>query len=324
MSERIPDVRKIAVLRANAVGDFIFALPALEALRAAYPRAEVVLLGRPWHAEFWAGRPGPIDRVIPVPPSRGVNDAEPEAPAEVLDRFFARVRAERFDLAVQLHGGGANSNPFVSRLGARVTAGLRDTGAPPLDRWVPYVYFQPEIVRYLEAVALVGAGPVTLEPRVVVTPRDRDEAHAAVPDGPPLAVLHPGAIDPRRRWPPESFAAVGDALADVGARVAVTGTAGERAAVRAVVAAMRHPALDLCGRLSLGGLAGLLARAAVVVSNDSGPLHLAHAVGARTVGVYWCFNLVNSSPLTRARHRPFVSWRRACPVCGHDETEGRC
>src|SRR2546426_2021754 len=118
----LPGVRKIAVLRANALGDFIFILPALEALRAAYPRAEIVLLARAWHREFLAGRPGPVDRVVEVPPSRGIND-EPgrvEVPAR-LEAFFAGMRRERFDLALQLHGGGRNSNPFLLRLGAGLT-----------------------------------------------------------------------------------------------------------------------------------------------------------------------------------------------------------
>ena len=68
--ERVPGVRRIAVLRANAIGDFIFTLPALEALRAAYPQAEIVLLAKKWHAAFLRGRPGPVDRVVAVPPFR--------------------------------------------------------------------------------------------------------------------------------------------------------------------------------------------------------------------------------------------------------------
>lgn len=87
---------------------------------------------------------------------------------------------------------------------------------------------------------------------------------------------------------------------------------------------MRGDGVDLCDRLSLGGLAALMERAGVVVSNDSGPLHLAFAVGARTVGVYWCFNLFTSSPLTRVRHRPFTSWEVNCPVCGASCVAGTC
>src|SRR5437667_7394301 len=72
-TRRVPDVHKIAVLRANAIGDLTFALPALEALCAAYPGAELVLLGQEWHARFLEGRPGPVDRVVVVPPYRGVS-----------------------------------------------------------------------------------------------------------------------------------------------------------------------------------------------------------------------------------------------------------
>src|SRR4051812_25373226 len=103
----ISEVRKIAVLRAIALGDFIVALPALEALRAAYPDAEISLLARPWTQDFLATRDSPIDRVIVIPPSEGVR-IEPdmhEDPQE-LDAFFARMRAEKFDLAIQLHGAG--------------------------------------------------------------------------------------------------------------------------------------------------------------------------------------------------------------------------
>jgi len=324
--EPVPNVRKIAVLRANGLGDYIVALPALEALRAAYPDAEIVLLGTAWHRAFLAGRPGPVDRVVLVPASRGVNggeDAE-EDPA-ALDRFFAEIRRERFDLALQLHGGGRHSNPLVLRLGTRVTAGLRAPDAPPLDRWLPYVYFQHEVLRYLEVVGLVGAGAVTLQPRLAVTEADLAESYRVVPEtAAPLVALHPGARDPARRWPPEKFALVGDALTAAGARVVVTGAEDERDVVAAVLDAMRAEAVDACGHLSLGGLAGLLARCRVVVANDTGPRHLAEAVGAATVGIFWCFNLVNFGPLTRARHRPFVSWQLICPMCGADRSQYTC
>lgn len=137
------------------------------------------------------------------------------------------------------------------------------------------------------------------------------------------ALLHPGATDARRRWPLASFAAVGRALASAGAQVVVSGTPAE-SDLCAALAAQVPGAIDLGGRLSLGGLAGLLARCAVVVANDTGPMHLAAALGTPTVCVYWSFNLVNSSQILRARHRPFVSWRQHCPVCAADCTLPRC
>ena len=316
----VPDVRKLAVLRCNALGDFIFALPALEALRAAYPRAEIVLLGKPWHAELLADRPSPVDRVVAVPPSTGVNgpfDAPADEDPAALEQFFAAMRRERFDLALQLHGGGRHSNPFVRRLGARVAAGLRAPDAEPLDRWTAYELYQPEVARYLEAVALVGAQPVTLEPRLAVTVADRAEAEQFLPASErPLVALHPGATHPGRRWPTAHFAALGDALAERGAEVVVTGVAAERPLVDSVINAMRQPAHDGCGQLSIGGLCGLLSRCRVVVAADTGPLHLAGAVGAPTVGIYWCMNVPTTAPLLRARHRPLIAWRLDCPECG--------
>src|SRR6266851_7516846 len=99
--KRVPGVRRIAVLRANALGDFIFALPALEALRAAYPQAEIVLLAKKWHATFLQGRPGPVDRVVVVPPYPGVSE-EPGTPrmqhslecTAELEQFFEAMAQE--------------------------------------------------------------------------------------------------------------------------------------------------------------------------------------------------------------------------------------
>jgi ADP-heptose:LPS heptosyltransferase len=319
-----PGVERIAVLRANALGDFVFSLPALDALRAAYPAAEIVLLARPWHRHFLHGRPGPVDRVVVVPRSRGVRGDEQagEDPRE-LDHFFERMRSERFDLALQLHGGGRFSNPFVARLEARVTAGCRADDAPPLDRWIRFVYFQSEIVRSLEVAELVGAAPVGVDPSLAVTSEDGAEA-APYADRGPYAVLHPGATGERRRWPAERFAAVGDALAAEGMRVVLTGTAAERDVVTAVRERMRAEALDACDALSLRGLCGLLASASVVVSNDTGPLHLANAVGTPTVGIFWIGNLINGAPLQRDRHRPIPAFRTECVVCGAPNTPTRC
>jgi ADP-heptose:LPS heptosyltransferase len=317
-----PAIERIAVLRANALGDFLFAVPALEALRAAYPSAEITLLGAGWHRSFLADRPGPVDRIIEVPVADGVRQ-EPrrhEDRAE-LDRFFAAMAAERFDVAIQLHGGGRYTNPFVSRLGAGLTVGLQARDAPPLDLVVPYVYYQHEVLRCLEVVALLGARPVVLEPRVAVSEADRDEADAVFPPGgQPLALLHPGATDPRRRWPADRFAAIGNLLGERGYTVAVTGGADERDLTARVVADTRGEAHDLGGAVSLRGLTGLLARAMVVISNDTGPRHLAAAVGTPTVGVYWVGNMINAGPITRRLHRTALSWRTHCPVCAVDCT----
>ena len=243
---------------------------------------------------------------------------EPEGQDEgILQEFFETMAAEKLDVVVQMHGGGHFSNPFLKRLGARITVGLRSSDAIPLDRWVPYIYFQHEVLRYLEVAALLDAPCAHLEPRVCVTEHDVSEVEALLPQSAdPLVALHPGAGDPRRRWPADKFAEVGDAVAGTGARVVLIGTAVEREAVEAVSRMMARPPLNFSERLSLCGLIGLLSRCHLLVGNDSGPLHLARTLGVSTLGLYWCGNFINAGPMTRTRHRVAIgvpSVRRALP-----------
>jgi ADP-heptose:LPS heptosyltransferase len=117
---------------------------------------------------------------------------------------------------------------------------------------------------------------------------------------------------------------VADELAARGWRIAFTGSRAEAPLVGEVVSRMERPAIDLSGRLGVGGLAGLLSRCAVVVANDTGPLHLAAALGTPTVGVYWLPNLIIAGPMTRSEHRACVAWQVECPVCGVRNVDVRC
>ncbi|HEX2299937.1 MAG TPA: glycosyltransferase family 9 protein, partial [Pseudonocardiaceae bacterium] len=83
---------------------------------------------------------------------------------------------------------------------------------------------------------------------------------------------------------------------------------------------MRAPARAVVGELDLGGLAALYERCALVVSNDTGPRHLAQAVGTPTVGLFWCGNAITAAPATRSAHRALLSWTLQCPECGTDCT----
>jgi ADP-heptose:LPS heptosyltransferase len=329
----LPGIRRIAVLRANGLGDFVVAEPALAALRHAYPDARLTLIGRPWHVSLLAGRPGPWDEVVSAPPYPMLNaPADTPADSPEVRQFFDWALAQEFDLAVQLHGGGAASNPFVSKLGARVTVGARDHGAPPLHRSLPYTLYQHEVARWLEVVGLAGACPARLLPALHVTDADRMQARRWLPDptmgSSPPVVIHPGASDPRRRWPPASFASVVGGLVADGRRVVLVGDGDDMRLAREILthldAATARRVTDLTGRLTLPALVGVCEAAGLVVANDSGPRHLAEAVGTPTVGVYWVGNVITASPLTRRWHRLAISFRSSCPVCGDDQSAGRC
>jgi len=114
--EKFSNVSRIAVLRGGGLGDLMFALPAMSALKAAYPEASLTLLGTPMHAELLSQTEGPVDETVILPFSQGVRPGAEDK--DELENFFSRMRERNFDLAVQLHGGGRYSNPFLLRLPA--------------------------------------------------------------------------------------------------------------------------------------------------------------------------------------------------------------
>ena len=334
---RFEDVHRVAVLRGGGLGDLLFALPAVDALAAAYPEAHVTLLGTPLHAELLRGRTQSVDEVVVLPFAPGVRERpEPDDGDEVATQrevtlFQDRVRARGVDLGIQLHGGGRFSNPFLLGLGPRHSVGAATPDAQPLERTLSYQYFQHEVARALEVAALAGAPAVTLEPRLRATEDDLRGARALLPERTgPLLVVHPSATDPRRRWPAERFAAVATAAVDSqDAAVLVVGDEHEHGLTAAVTemarAGLPHDlherVVDLGGRLDVGGLVGVLALADVLLGNDSGPRHLAQALGCATVAVYWAGNVINAGPMSRDRHRVHVSWTSECPECGADVTQ---
>jgi ADP-heptose:LPS heptosyltransferase len=216
----------------------------------------------------------------------------------------------------------------VQRLKPRFTVGSRTEDAAELDRWVPFRYYQHEVIRALEVVGLAGAAPVALEPSLVVRERDFQAAEAELRGLPqPLVVVHPSATDPRRRWPAEKFAQVIAELVGEGASAAVIGSPDEQDLVDEVTDLARAKLGGAAGelvrpltRLSLPALCGVLASCAVFVGNDSGPRHLARAVGAPAVGIYWMGNVINAGPLGRFQDRVLISWTTNCQVCGVDVT----
>lgn len=319
---KLQDVKKIAVLRAGALGDFIVTLPAFDALRATYPSAEIVLLGKPWQKEFLIKGRTAVDRVIVIPVKKGVRvelDSQHENPDEI-ERFFEAVQHEAFDVVLNFQGNGLSANPFIKRLNARITAGpiphAGETEKP--DRFYEFYYYQSEAMRYLDTVALVGAHPTVLEPALHVLEQDREEVKALLQQlkDKPFVVLHPVAMDIRRMWPLENYPALINELAKRDVHIVFTGSPADRAIAEDLIADAKAPVINTCGQFGLGGLAALLSKAALVIAADTGPLHLARAVNTPTVGIHWAPNLINWGPVTRIIHKPVVSWNLVCPFCG--------
>jgi ADP-heptose:LPS heptosyltransferase len=325
--QRWPGVRRIAVLRGGGLGDLLMAVPAMEALKAAYPDAELVLLCAPPHTTLLTARPSPVSRALPLPSIPGIYDPASDGgdpPAQ--DGFWDWIRCHPIDLGVQLHGGGGSSNPFVKRLRPKWTIGARADGAEPLTRWIPYRLYQHEVLRWLEVAGLAGAPAVKLEPSIAVTDADRRRAEQVMPwsTGPVVAV-HAGARDARRRWPARHFATIVSRCVNDGARVVIVGTPREQELMgeiaeraRATLSCADGKAVAMLSELDLSALCGVLARCDVLVGNDSGVRHLATAVGTSTVGIFWLPNVFHYAPFGRSRDRVLMSWTSRCPVCDRD------
>lgn len=303
-------VRRIAVLRALQVGDLLCAVPALRALRAAFPQAHVTLIGLPWARAFTERFAAYIDAFAEFPGCEGM--PERAGTREDLQRFFAWAAARRFDLALQMHGSGAVSNGVVARLGARVSAGFYPAGSPcPEPRhYAPYPEFGHEILRCLRLTEFLGLPRRGEQLEFPLSAEDFRE-FAALPEAPALQAgayvcIHPGARAKTRRWPAERFAQVANALAAQGLRIVITGNAAEGELARRVGAAtaVAGPApLDLARDISLGALAVVISRARLLVANDTGVSHIAAGVGTPSVIVFSAADPARWAPLDSKRHR---------------------
>lgn len=281
--------RSVAVFRALKLGDLLCAVPALRALRRGFPAARVTLIGLPWARDFAARFPAYIDEFLEFPGFPGLPERRCE-PAEVLE-FLRAAQQRQFDLALQLHGSGELSNPIVALLGARRVAGYYRDGlyCPDARGFLSWRDEEPEVERGLRLLATLGVAPGGLELEAPVQVADRHELAALAPEhvlrrgG--YVCLHPGAQLPSRRWYPERFAVVADALAERGLGIVVTGTAAEAELARNVIERMRAPAIDFAGKTSLGALTALIDGARLVVANDTSVRHIAAARGTPCVAV---------------------------------------
>jgi ADP-heptose:LPS heptosyltransferase len=315
----ISDVKKIAVLRALVLGDLIFILPALEALHHTYPEAEIVYLSRPWAADFVQGRIPGVSRVVTFRSSPyDYEDLGFLIHPEDAGWFFPQMRDEHFDIAISMQGGGLNSNPFVQRLNSRVSIGSREQRAMALDRWLRHDYYQNDVIRNLDLARLAGAQPLSWTPHLPVLDADLQAAAPHLEEvRSPYAVIHAGARDIRRCWPPQKFASVADYVRrELGMDVVLTGTAVDARAAFEVENSAREPVHNFSHQLTLPGLVGVLANSSLVISNDTGVLHLGLAVGAKAVGIYWGEYISKSMPLSRDCFYPVIAWERRCPECG--------
>jgi ADP-heptose:LPS heptosyltransferase len=284
----------VAVLRAlPGLGDLLCVVPALRAVRRAWPAAELTyigLAGTEWFADRFSAY---IDRFEPLRSWPGLPETADD-PVEQ-EAFVRRMRARRFDVAFQLHGDGRVTNDLIARVGAGWTAGLARPGAwRPDARTFPDTPDGSEVERTLAPLRTAGVAVDDRRLEWPERPFDLRGLHALEPDT--YAVLHAGASLASRRWDPAGFAIVADALAGLSLEIVLTGVAAEAAITRRVAGATRARTVDLAGALDLGATAAVVRRARVVVTNDTGISHLAAAVGTPSIVIFTVTDPVRWKP----------------------------
>ena len=282
---------KILVLAPNWVGDAVMATPALAALAARFSDAEITTAARPYVLPVFDGLPE-AGRLC------GLAGLERRAPWRYFLSDALALRKEHFDLAV-IFPNSARSALFAFLAGAGERLGYRRDGRgllltrslePPREgsRFRPV----PMVDYYLELVGLLGARPAGRRLRMAVTDSEREEADAAlegarVDFSRPWAVINPGAaFGSAKCWLPENFAAVADALSQRGLEVLLVTGPKERDIGGAINTAASAPIAPLWREgVGLGALKSIVERAAVLVTNDSGPRHFAAAFSVPVVTI---------------------------------------
>ncbi len=314
-------IRQIGIFRARALGDLLCAVPTWRAVQAAWPEAELTLIGLPWARDFVKRLPL-IQRFIEFPGYPGLPETVPDLDA--LPTFLQQVQAERFDLLLQMHGSGGIEDPLLATFGARHVSGFMEPGrfAGETELFAPWPEHGHEIERLLALPDHLDLARQGLALEFPVNDADRIELAGVFPEafgGKPFVCLHAGAQHPSRRWSPARFAEVGNWLADQGHTVVLTGTTDEAALVAQVRDAMRHTAVNLAGVTSLWTLGALIERARVVVCNDTGVSHLAAALNTPSLVIGAGPEQERWAPLNSALHP--VLWDPSPPTalgCGDD------
>jgi len=286
----------ILVIRPDHLGDVLLSTPALRMLRTAQPNADIHMLVGAWSADVLA----PYDEIdtiltLPFPGFTRDSGASAVSPYQLALKSARKLRAVGYHAALILrpdHWWGA----LVAHLaGIPLRIGYDHPDVSPFLTHPLKLQHEHSVLRNVRVVAELTHSlfePARLPLRFSVSELDRghidDELYArSVTDNKPIIAVHPGAGTWIKRWDVEKWASVVDTLAArLDAIPVFSGGAHERNLIADIQARMRRTSVNFAGETDIGALAALYQRARLVIGTDSGPMHLAVAVGTPTVTLY--------------------------------------
>jgi heptosyltransferase-2 len=243
-------------------------------------------------------------------------------------RIALQVRKQHFDLAVLFPNSFESAaSVFLGGVPQRVGYSMDSRGFMLTHKIQGERRKIHQVDYYLELAKAVGADISRPSMEITARPEDRSNARtllaaSGIPRDARFMVLSPGAaFGAAKRWGDHQFAEAADKLAaEFGLGVVIVGSVGERSISESICRGMKHPAIILNGKTSLETLIGLIAESSLLLGNDSGPVHLAAALGIPTVAVFGATDYIVAAPYSprgRAVREPVECspcWLRECPI----------
>jgi len=280
--------RRILIVRTDRLGDVLLSTPVIKALRQEFPQSYISMLVSSYTQDVLDGNPD-LDEIITFD-----KDAKDTSGWWPVFKFIQGLRKKKFDLAIILHptvrmhlltflSGIPRRLGYDRKFGFLLTDRIKHTKQAGQKHESEYAL---DLVRYLgiEAIDKTLFMPIKQESEKWVETLFKE---AGIKDNDRLLAIHPAASCPSKIWPGERFAEIADQLAgQYGFKVVIVSGAKDTQKAEVMIKNMRTKALNLAGKTSISQLASLLNRCQLFISTDSGPIHVASALGVPVIAIF--------------------------------------
>jgi heptosyltransferase I len=303
----MPDAWKnILLIKPSSLGDIVMTLPALSALRRSFPHARIAWLVRPAFAPLIEGHPH-LDEILYFDRNKLAKAWYCPFAMKALGSLIGELRRRRFDAVLDLQGllrsaslawASGCKHRFGPVWGREFAHHLYTTIVPRHADWVHVIDYYMKIIEAMGGSDLRVEFVLPEKPAAVAAVDTLLAQHNLTRER--YAILIPGSAQLSKCWPPERFAALADRLSsEHGLSIVATGSAPESTMVEQIQSHARCPIVNLAGRTSLPELVEVLRSARIVVSNDTGPGHIAAALGKPLVMMFSWSNPLRVGPYGR-------------------------